>query len=39
MTGDGKYFFFTGDGNKVGSDIYWMEASFIEEIRLKINSN
>ncbi len=39
VTGDGKYFFFTGDGNKVGSDIYWMEASFIEEIRLKINSN
>ena len=39
VTGDGKYFFFTGDGNKAGSDIYWMEASFIEDIRLKINTN
>ena len=30
---DKKYFFFTGGKNSAGSDIYWVDAKFIEELK------
>jgi len=32
---DGKYLFFTTGDPRVGSDIYWVSAKIIEELRLK----